>query len=70
MVFKIEGAENEERVECAGGSSRARTGVGWLGGLADLLFDCLVFPGAAGGTCAAARPSLWTDPFLDGAIVL
>ena len=67
-VFMIEGAENEDRVECAGGSSRVLIDVGWLGGLADLLLDCLTFRGVAVGFCAVFGPPCWTDAFLGGAI--
>ena len=70
MVATMEGAANAERVDRAGGSSRNRCGMGWLGGLADLLLlGCLGCTGVAGGVCAAVRDPFWADGFLDGAMV-
>lgn len=40
LMFEIRGADTQERVDRAGGSSRVLAGVGWLGGFVDLL-DCL-----------------------------
>lgn len=43
VLFETGGADIQERVDRAGGSSRVLTGVGWFGGLADLLDISLPF---------------------------
>lgn len=54
--FEIGGADTQERVDRAGGSSRIRIGVCWVGGLADLL-GSLAWRGVVGGVRTAGRPS-------------
>lgn len=64
----IGAADTQERVDRAGGSSRITSGVGWLGGLADLCLGCRAWRGVAGGVLAAAWFPFRTDAFLGGAI--
>lgn len=70
VMFEIEGADTQERVDRAGGSSRAAMGVGWPVGLADLLLECLALRGVAGGVFAAVGAPFCTVSLLDGAIGL
>ena len=53
VMFETGGAVTQDRVDRAGGSSRALTCVGWLAGLADLLEDCLARRDVSGGVRAA-----------------
>lgn len=70
VMFWIEGADTQERVDRAGGSSRAAMGVGWSVGLADLLLKCLASRGVAGGVFAAVGAPFCTGSLLDGAMGL
>ena len=70
VVFEIEGADTQERVERAGGSSRAMMGVGWSAGLADRLLVCLALRGVAGGVSAAVGPAMCSESRLDGVLTV
>lgn len=63
-------ADTQDRVERAGGSSRIAIGVGWFGGLADLLLGCLALRGVTGDVLAAGCFPFRTDAFLGGAITV
>ena len=56
VILETGGAEIRERVDRAGGSSRALIVASWFGGFADLFLDCLALRVVRGGVCASWPP--------------
>ena len=68
-VPEIGGADVQERVDRAGGSSRVRSRVGRVDGLADR-DGCLAWGEGSHAVCIARQSPLWADALREGAIAV